>query len=99
MQGLCLCLSCKKQIEEKQKNPNNPETVPAQLILGTVLTDMSGTGSAGNLGGINSWSNVQAWNQYHCQNYDYYGNNIYSWTGDNASFDPYIVLANVQQDG
>ena len=59
------------------------------------MTDISGTGSAGDLGGINSWDNVQDWNQYHCQNYDYYGNNIYSWT--NGSFDPYLVLKNVVQ--
>jgi hypothetical protein len=91
--GVFLMISCNKQILEKQINPNNPTSVPPNLVLGTVLTDISGTGSAGDLGGINSWSNVQAWNQYHCQNYDYYGNNIYSWT--NGSFDPYLVLKNV----
>ena len=90
-----LIVSCNKQILEKQADPNNPTSVPPNLILGTVLTDMSGTGSAGSLGGINSWSNVSDWNQYHCQNYDYYGNNIYSWT--NGSFDPYLVLKNVAQ--
>ncbi len=95
--GAMLISSCKKQIEEKQQNPNDPETVPAQLILGTVLTDMSGTGSAGSLGGINSWGNVHAWNQYHCQNYDYYGNNIYSWTGNSSSFDPYLALKDVNR--
>lgn len=90
-----LIISCNKQILEKQADPNNPTSVPPNLILGTILTDMSGTGSAGSLGGINSWSNVSDWNQYHCQNYDYYGNNIYSWT--NGSFDPYLVLKNVAQ--
>lgn len=93
--GVSLMMSCNKQIKEKQVDPNNPVSVPPSLVLGTVLTDMSGTGSAGSLGGINSWDNVQAWNQYHCQNYDYYGNNIYSWTA--ASFDPYLVLKNVVQ--
>jgi hypothetical protein len=58
---------------------------------------VSGTGSAGSLGGINSWDNVQDWNQYHCQNYDYYGNNIYSRTASDASFDPYLVIKNVVQ--
>jgi len=87
--------ACNKQISEKQVNPNNPESVPAQLVLGTVLTDLSGTGDIGRLGEIRSWNNVHAWNQYHCQNYDYYGNNIYSWTGNNSSFDPYLVLKNV----
>jgi hypothetical protein len=90
-----IAYSCTKQIESKQQNPNNPTSVPPGLILGTVLTDMSGTGTAGNLGGINSWGEVAQWNQYHCQNYNYYGDNIYSWT--NGSFDPYLVLKNVVQ--
>ncbi|HET7116202.1 MAG TPA: SusD/RagB family nutrient-binding outer membrane lipoprotein [Hanamia sp.] len=93
--SISLLNSCTKQIDEKQADPNNPTSVPPNLIVGTVLTDMSGTGSAGSLGGINSWSNVSQWNQYQCQNYDYYGNNIYSWT--NGSFDPYLVLKNVIQ--
>jgi Starch-binding associating with outer membrane len=90
-----IAFSCNKKIQSLQLDPNNPTSVPPSLILGTVLTDMSGTGSAGNLGGINSWSNVPQWNQYHCQNYNYYGNNIYSWA--NGSFDPYLVLKNVVQ--
>ena len=93
--GGVLIMSCNKQILDKQANPNNPTSVPPYLILGTVLSDISGTGSQGNLGGINSWDNVQDWNQYHCQNYDYYGNNIYSWT--NGSYDPYLVMKNVVQ--
>ena len=40
-----LITACNKQIEEKQTDPNNPTSVPPNLILGTVLTDMSGTGS------------------------------------------------------
>jgi Starch-binding associating with outer membrane len=94
--------SCTKKIEEKQVDPNNPTSVPPNLILGTLLTDMSGTGSAGNLGassgtseGVDSWGQVAQWNQYHCQNYNYYGNNIYSWA--NGNFDPYLVLKNVIQ--
>jgi hypothetical protein len=93
--GAFLLGSCNKQIAGKQLDPNNPTSVPPSLILGTILTDMSGTGSAGTLGGINSWSNVHDWNQYHCQNYNYYGNNIYSWAS--GSFDPYLVLKNVVQ--
>ena len=93
--------ACNKQIEEKQVNTNNPVTVPASLILGTVLTDISGTGSAGRLSGngssegLNSWDAAHRWNQYHCSNYDYYDNNIYNWT--DGSFDPYLVLKNVVQ--
>jgi len=93
--GALIMSSCSKKIEELQSNPNNPTSVPPYLILGTVLTDMSGTGSAGNLGGVNSWDYVPQWNQYHCQNYNYYGNNIYSWSS--GSFDPYLVLKNVVQ--
>src|SRR5580704_4281627 len=95
--GGLLMISCSKQIQEKQTDPNNPTSVPPNLILGTVLTDISGTGTQGSLGGINSWSLVTAWDQYHCQNYDYYGNNIYAWTNNSSSFDPYLVMKNVVQ--
>jgi hypothetical protein len=111
---LVLSSSCKKQIDNKINNPNNPSTVPPNLILGTVLTQMSGTGEAGAggigaLGGVNSWDNVGDWNQYHCQNYNYYGNNIYSWTDNSAGtdngyanesqgpFNSYLLLKNVVQ--
>jgi hypothetical protein len=93
--------SCNKQIQSDQSNPNNPASVPPNLILGTLLTDMSGTGTAGRLAvsgsseGVNSWDGAHRWNQYHCSNYDYYDNNIYSWT--NGSFDSYLVLKNVVQ--
>jgi len=87
--GVLLMTSCNKQIEEKQTDPNNPTSVPSSLILGTVLTDISGTGAAGALSatgsseGVNSWDGAHRWNQYHCSNYDYYDNNIYSWTNGN----------------
>ena len=99
--GVLLMTSCNKQIEEKQTDPNNPTSVPSSLILGTVLTDISGTGAAGALSatgsseGVNSWDGAHRWNQYHCSNYDYYDNNIYSWT--NGNFDPYLVMKNVVQ--
>ena len=99
--GSLLMISCNKQIEERQTDPNNPTTVPSSLILGTILTDISGTGAAGALSetgsneGVNSWDGAHRWNQYHCSNYDYYDNNIYSWT--NGNFNPYLVLKNVIQ--
>jgi hypothetical protein len=89
--------SCTKTINSKATNPNVPGSVPPQLILGTLLTDISGTGSQGSLGGVNSWDNVGDWDQYHCQNYDYYGDNIYRWTANSASFDPYLVMQNEKQ--
>jgi hypothetical protein len=108
---LVLSTGCKKQIDDKINNPNNPTTVPPQLVLGTVLTAMSGvngSSSIGSLGGVNSWDNVGDWNQYHCQNYNYYGNNIYSWTNNSTEtdnqpntsegpFSSYLVLKNVVQ--
>jgi hypothetical protein len=109
--GALLLNSCKKQIDDKINDPNNPTTVPPNLILGTVLTAMSGvngSSSIGALGGVNSWDNVGDWNQYHCQNYNYYGNNIYSWTDNSVTtdnqantsegpFNSYRVLKNVVQ--
>ena len=114
LMGAILLNSCSKQIAQKENNPNNPSSVPPNLILGTVLTAMSGTYTDGStgigaLGGVNSWDNVHDWNQYHCQNYNYYGNNIYSWTNNSTEiengignisdgpFNSYLVLKNVAQ--
>ena len=99
--GGFLLSSCNKQIQEKEVDPNNPTTVPPYLVLGTILTDISGTGSQGALAatgsseGVDSWDGGHRWNQYHCSNYDYYDNNIYAWT--NGNFDPYLVMKNVIQ--
>lgn len=106
MGGLVIA-SCNKQITEKQTDPNNPANVPPKLILGNVLTAISGTGvnasgsavgrlsGTGSGEGLNAWDGAHRWNQYHCSNYDYYDNNIYNWT--NGNFDPYSVLKNVVQ--
>ncbi|QES89817.1 SusD/RagB family nutrient-binding outer membrane lipoprotein [Rhizosphaericola mali] len=88
-------ISCKKTIEKLQSNPNQGEEVTPSLLLGTILTDMSGTGSVGQLGGSGSWDNVQKYNQYFLGAYAYYGDNQYSWS--NATFDSYTVLKNVNQ--
>lgn len=95
--GTMLAVSCSKKIQSLEVDPNAPTSVPPQLILGTVLADVAGQGSQGSLGGDGAWSEVQIWNQYHCQNYNYYGNNIYSWTSNSATFDPYLVMKNVYQ--
>lgn len=99
--------SCKKTIDNLEPDPNNPTSVPPALILGTILTDMSGTITAasatgagsgatvGNLGGINAWDAVSRWNQYYCANYDYYNTNTYYW--QSGPFDGYTVLKNVVQ--
>src|SRR5580698_7483648 len=109
--GALLFASCSKTIQDKETNPNNPTTVPSALILGNVLNDMSGelgSSNTGSLGGINSWDLVHGWNQYHCQNYDYYGTNIYTWSDnstetDNAQytsdgpFNSYLAIKDVVQ--
>ncbi|GGB07438.1 SusD/RagB family nutrient-binding outer membrane lipoprotein [Puia dinghuensis] len=112
LMGALLMTACSKKIEDKFNNPNNPASVPPNLILGTVLNAMSGnngSSSIGALGGVNSWDNVGDWNQYHCQNYNYYGNNIYSWTNNSTHsdngignvsdgpFNSYLVLKNELQ--
>lgn len=88
-------MSCKKEIEELQQDPNKATTVTPELILGYVLKDISGTGPEGGLGGIQPWSNVHKYNQYYLGAYGYYGDNQYSW--QNGSFDSYITLKNVVQ--
>ena len=105
--GSMMVLSCNKTIDKLQADPNNPTSVPPSLILGTVLTDMSGTvtnasatgansgSQIGNLGGIASWDAVHRWNQYYCSNYDYYNVNTYYW--QTGPFDGYTVMKNVIQ--
>ncbi|MBN9379591.1 MAG: SusD/RagB family nutrient-binding outer membrane lipoprotein [Chitinophagaceae bacterium] len=101
LMGGMLIASCNKQITEKQVDPNNPASVPPRLILGAVLTNLSGTIPVGSLSatgsneGVNAWDAAHRWNQYHCSNYDYYDNNVYSWS--NGSFNSYLVLKNVVQ--
>lgn len=93
--GILLFCSCSKSIESLQDSPNQAKTLDPKLILGTVLTAMSGTGTYGELGGIGSWSSVQKYNQYFLGAYAYYGDNQYNWA--NGSFDSYLVLKNVLQ--
>lgn len=55
---------------ELEKNPNVPTSVPASLILPTVL----GTINEG------AWNSVMRANQFYASNYAYYDTNEYSWT-------------------
>src|ERR1700744_739211 len=105
--GSILLFSCSKSIQHLQPDPNNPTTVPANLILGAVLTDLSATqefpsgpgltqgAAAGTLGGADAWDNVHRWNQYFCSNYSYYNVQTYGWT--NGPFDAYEVMKNVEK--
>lgn len=82
--------SCKKQFEDLQTNPNQPVTVPPYLILGKELNDMANT-----LGGNSPWDNVMRYNQYYCRNYQYYGDNAYSFAGTFGNYSN--DLKNIQQ--
>ena len=48
--GVAILFSCNKQISEKQPDPNDATTITPNLVLGTVLTMISGTTSEGNTG-------------------------------------------------
>ncbi|MGI8950982.1 MAG: SusD/RagB family nutrient-binding outer membrane lipoprotein [Chitinophagaceae bacterium] len=80
--------ACNKKMEELQVNPNQPTQAPPNLVLQSVLTDLTG-----GLEGIEPWSNVARWNQYFCRNYQYYGDNQYGW--QSGPFGGYTELKNV----
>ena len=88
--GLCtafaLMLSgCERSFEELEKDPNRPVTAPASLVLQGIESDMyDNTGRP--------FSDEMRWNQFYAINYNYYGNNEYTW----SSFtDHYSTLKNV----
>lgn len=74
--------SCEKSYSDLEKNPNNPESVPASLILNGVEVSIFES----------PWGTQQRWNQFSLCNYNYYGNNEYSWSGATLY---YTVLKNV----
>lgn len=88
LSGILLFSSCDKQIEALRINPNQPVNVTPSLLLQSVLTNMSA-----GMGGINPWGGAAIWSQYFCRNYQYYGDNQYSW--QDGPFDGYLVLKNV----
>ena len=75
--------SCKKSFDSLASDPNRATSVPANLILNSVLSEFS-------RGAFNS---TQRWNQFYDCNYAYYGNNEYNWTG--YSYNNYNVLKNI----
>jgi hypothetical protein len=68
--------ACQKKFDDVSVNPNQATSVPAHLLLVRQLSDLSG-----GLGGVEPWGNVSRYNQFHCRNYQYYGDNFYSFTG------------------
>ncbi|BAV07959.1 Starch-binding associating with outer membrane [Filimonas lacunae] len=86
---------CNKTINSLQENPNQAVSSPPDLILGTVLTALSGTSTNGDLAGSGSWDDVHKYNQYYLGAYAYYGDNQYGWSS--GSFNSYLVMKNVVQ--
>ncbi len=59
-----------QDFEELEVNPNRPTTVPASLVFNGVLNTMYD----------GAWNEVMRWNQFYALNYNYYGNQEYTWT-------------------
>ena len=77
--------SC-KNFSDLEKNPNKPTSlVPPSLILNNVLGQMYNQDEG-------PWSDVMKWNQFYISNYNYYGNNQYSWVTTDFQ---YLTLFNV----
>ena len=79
-----LCTTgCKKTFDELQNDANRPTSVPANLILNGVLSDIYQS----------PFSPTQRWNQFYACNYAYYGDQQYTWSG--VSYGTYNTLKNV----
>lgn len=74
---------CKKSFDALQDDPNRATSVPANLILNGVLSDIYQP----------PFSPTQRWNQFYACNYAYYGDQQYTWTG--VSYGTYNTLKNV----
>ncbi|MEY4740264.1 MAG: hypothetical protein RLZZ05_1648 [Bacteroidota bacterium] len=68
--------SCSKTYDKMEMNPNNPESVPASLVLNGVEVSLA----------PGAWGLQQRWNQFSCCNYNYYGNQEYNWGGASLSY-------------
>jgi len=75
--------SCKKDFNSLQNDPNRATSVPANLILNGVLSDIYQS----------PFSPTQRWNQFYACNYAYYGDQQYTWSG--VSYSTYNTLKNV----
>lgn len=74
--------SCAKKYDQYFSDSNRPEKVPPALVLNGVLNDLT----------EGAWGDKQLWNQFHCRNYAYYGNQEYNWAGASLN---YTTLKNV----
>ncbi|MGZ5255225.1 MAG: SusD/RagB family nutrient-binding outer membrane lipoprotein [Flavitalea sp.] len=76
-------LACSKNFETFEENPNRPVTVPPNLVLTGVMSDLNSD---------RPWSLISRWNQFDNCNYNYYGDQRYDWTGASLN---YLTLKNV----
>ena len=70
-----LVSGCKKQYEDFPVNANRPVTVPPNLVLTGVLSDLN----------IDAPWSIRA-NQFDVCNYNYYGDQRYDWTGAELNY-------------
>lgn len=85
---IALVLSSCQNFEELEKDPNRPTAVPASLVFNGVLNDMYSEFNSNTV----PWNDAHIWNQFNAVNYNYYGNNEYSWTGTTLN---YLTLKNI----
>ena len=83
MGSVLFTVSCSKNFDSLEKDPNRATSVPANLILNSVLSDIYAA----------PFNSTQRWNQFYVFNYAYYGDQLYDWTG--VSFSTYNTLKNV----
>ncbi|WP_044171316.1 SusD/RagB family nutrient-binding outer membrane lipoprotein [Flectobacillus major] len=65
-----------------EKNPNLATSVPSELVLRTVLSNMN----------EGAWNTPMRNAQFYCSNYNYYDNNEYNWSAASLQF---TLLKNV----
>jgi len=83
---LLFAFSSCQNFSDLEKNPNKPTSlVPPSLILNNVLGQIYNQDQG-------PWSDVMKWNQFYISNYNYYGNNQYSWVTTDFQ---YLTLYNV----
>ncbi len=81
--SILLFSACSKDFDALQNDPNRPTSVPANLILNGILSDITDR----------PFTPTQRWNQFYACNYAYYGDQQYNWTA--VSYGPYNTLKNV----
>lgn len=80
---------CQKKFEDFEGNPNRPGTVPPNLLLTGLLSDLNAD---------KPWSLVSRWNQFDNCNYNYYGDQRYDWTGAELNYTPLKNIVKMEEE-